>query len=214
VKNRALHGLRRATIVACGLGLASIALPVRVRAADEMPPRKPGLWETSTTVDGRQVGGGKMKQCIDTAVESKLREFGREQEKDCSLREMKRDGDTMTLKSVCKMGKSTATTTGKFTGDLTENYRGDLQIVYAPPFAGKSEAKMTIETKWLGPCEAGQKPGDMILPGGMKMNVGDMQDPARMKEAAGNLRKSAKAQAEGTAGGSAPAPAAGAPTAP
>jgi len=24
---------------------------------------------------------------------------------------------------------------------------------------------------WFGPCMAGQKPGDMIMPNGMKMNV-------------------------------------------
>ncbi|MFM8412785.1 MAG: DUF3617 domain-containing protein [Alphaproteobacteria bacterium] len=173
-------------------------------AGDEMPPRKPGLWETTTTVDGRQVGGGKMRQCIDAAIESKLREFGRDQEKDCSLREMKREGSGMTLKSVCKMGQSTASTTGKFTGDLTENYRGDLEIKYEPPFAGKSEAKMTIEAKWLGPCEAGQKPGDMMLPGGMKMNMGDMQDPDKMKAAARSLRGSAKGGAGGAPGAPAP----------
>jgi hypothetical protein len=195
--------LRRAAWVAVVLAAGGPA--IRAFAGDEMPPRTPGLWETSTTVDGRQVGGGKMRQCIDAAVESTLREFGREQEKDCSLREMKRDGETMTLKSVCKMGASTASTSGKFTGDLTRNYRGDLDIKYSPPLAGKSEAKMTIEARWLGPCEAGQKPGDMILPGGMKMNVGDMKDPETMKAAARNLRGSAKSKASGAPGVPAPA---------
>jgi len=203
VRTRARTGFRRAAIAA--IGLASLVLPAAAGAVDEMPPRKPGLWETSTTVDGRQVGGGKMRQCIDAEVETKLREVGRAQEKDCKLREMKREGETMTLKSICKMGESTATTTGRFTGDLTQNYRGELQIEYAPPFAGKSEAKMEIETRWLGPCEAGQKPGDMILPGGMKMNVGDMQDPAKMKAAARDLRDSAKSRAQAPAGAAAPA---------
>ena len=193
--------LRRAAVAA--IALFATAFPAGSRAAEEMPPRKPGLWETSTTVDGRQVGGGKMRQCIDAAVEGTLRDFGRESEKDCTLREMKRDGDTMTLRSVCKMGESTASTTGKFTGNLSENYRGDLEIKYEPPFAGKSDAKMTIEARWLGPCEEGQKPGDMILPGGMKMNMGDMQDPAKMKQAARDLRNSAKARSQGDS----PAPA-------
>jgi hypothetical protein len=45
--------------------------------------------------------------------------------------------------------------------------------------ASKSDAgpiNMTITAKWLGPCEAGQKPGDLILPGGMKINLRDMQN--------------------------------------
>lgn len=206
---RSLRGFRRAAVAA--LSFAALVLPAASPAADEMPPRKPGLWESSTKVDGREVGGGKMRQCIDEKTEGMLREVGRSQEKDCSMREMKRTGDTMTMKSICKMGDSTATTTGKFTGDLTRDYRGDLQIQYAPPFAGKSEAKMTIETRWLGPCEAGQKPGDMILPGGMKMNVGDMQDPTKMKAAIRDLRKSANPQQADPAGSppvGAPAPAA------
>ena len=33
---------------------------------------------------------------------------------------------------------------------------------------------MTVAAKWLGPCEADQKPGDLILPNGMKMNLRDM----------------------------------------
>jgi hypothetical protein len=32
---------------------------------------------------------------------------------------------------------------------------------------------MTIDAKWLGPCAADQKPGDMII-AGRKMNVRDI----------------------------------------
>jgi len=33
----------------------------------------------------------------------------------------------------------------------------------------------TIEAKWLGACKADQKPGDMMLPGGMKKDIKDME---------------------------------------
>ena len=33
----------------------------------------------------------------------------------------------------------------------------------------------TIEAKWLGACKADQKPGDIVMPGGMKMNIKDME---------------------------------------
>ena len=32
-----------------------------------------------------------------------------------------------------------------------------------------------IEAKWLGACKPDQKPGDIMMPGGMKMNVKDME---------------------------------------
>jgi hypothetical protein len=34
---------------------------------------------------------------------------------------------------------------------------------------------MTMAAKWLGPCAADQKPGDMIMGNGFKMNILEMQ---------------------------------------
>ena len=33
----------------------------------------------------------------------------------------------------------------------------------------------TIEAKWLGACKPDQKPGDIMMPGGIKMNIKDME---------------------------------------
>jgi hypothetical protein len=38
---------------------------------------------------------------------------------------------------------------------------------------------MTINAKWLGPCKPGQKPGDIVMPGGMKINPQDYQKRAK-----------------------------------
>jgi hypothetical protein len=32
-----------------------------------------------------------------------------------------------------------------------------------------------MSATWIGPCKAGQKAGDIIMPGGLKMNIKDMQ---------------------------------------
>ena len=31
----------------------------------------------------------------------------------------------------------------------------------------------TIEAKWLGACKPDQKPGDIVMPGGFKLNIKD-----------------------------------------
>ena len=36
---------------------------------------------------------------------------------------------------------------------------------------GRNESSMTQEAKWAGACPADMKPGDMIGPNGMKMNL-------------------------------------------
>ena len=35
--------------------------------------------------------------------------------------------------------------------------------------------KITVTARWLGPCAADQKPGDMIMGNGFKMNILEMQ---------------------------------------
>src|SRR5262249_20051242 len=43
-----------------------------------------------------------------------------------------------------------------------------------PGASGDGTSNMTIEAKWLGACQADQKPGDMILANGRKLNINDM----------------------------------------
>jgi hypothetical protein len=38
-----------------------------------------------------------------------------------------------------------------------------------------ADTNMTIAAKWMGLCTADQTPGDVVMPGGFKMNVKDMQ---------------------------------------
>ena len=59
--------------------------------------------------------------------------------------------------------------TGRFDSAYTMTVTSDSAS--AP--GGKST--MTMAAKWLGPCTGDQKPGDMIMGNGMKINVLDMQ---------------------------------------
>jgi hypothetical protein len=47
-----------------------------------------------------------------------------------------------------------------------------------PGAAPGAQTHMTIEGKRLGACEAGQKPGDVIMTNGFKINVLDMKPAA------------------------------------
>jgi hypothetical protein len=40
---------------------------------------------------------------------------------------------------------------------------------------GDGTTNMSIETKWLSACKNDQKPGDMIMADGRKINIVDMQ---------------------------------------
>ena len=64
----------------------------------------------------------------------------------------------------------------KVTGDFDKAYQMEIHSKYSPPMMGKSEGTVTIAAKYLGACKAGQRPGDMTMPGGMTMNIYDMMD--------------------------------------
>lgn len=144
--------------------------------ADEMPDRKPGLWEVKMSQEGKAEKSMSSRQCIDEKTDKLMREMGKEQEKECSVRETKRDADGVTVHSVCKVGSSTATTDARFTGDFQESYRAEVDVRYDPPLPEVKTAKVRIEAKRLGEC-GDMKPGEIEMPGGMKFNVADMGKP-------------------------------------
>ncbi|HBF56370.1 MAG TPA: hypothetical protein DDW72_21085, partial [Afipia sp.] len=43
------------------------------------------------------------------------------------------------------------------------------------PAGMPAETTNVLEAKWIGACKADQKPGDILMPGGMKMNIRDMR---------------------------------------
>ena len=146
-------------------------------SALDYPPRKPGLWEMSIQSDG---GGAKApamqtQQCIDGATDKAMREMGSSSgQQACSKQDMRTEGGKIVVDSVCKIGTTTATTHAVISGDFGTGYRMESRSSYSPPMMGRTEGTAIIEAKWVGPCKAGQKPGDMVMSNGMKMNVLEM----------------------------------------
>jgi len=137
------------------------------------PARRPGLWQQAMSAgEFKQVS----KLCLDKATDEKLSVWGAGAAKEkCAKTEMSRGLDgTWSFSSVCDMGGGGKTTTsGTITGDFNAKYQMVAQSTTegasAPQMNGPH--KMALEATWLGPCPAGFKPGDMELPGGMKMNM-------------------------------------------
>jgi hypothetical protein len=68
------------------------------------------------------------------------------------------------------------TSRAEITGDFNSAYTvKSTSNTQGGPAAVPRDSTTTIEAKWLGACKADQKPGDIVMPGGIKMNVRDMQ---------------------------------------
>jgi hypothetical protein len=161
--------MRSAAIIAATLILSAPAL------GEEMPARKPGLWEMKMMAEGGGMPPQTMKQCIDAATDKAMQsQFGGGAQGTCSKQDVKKAGATTTIDSVCNVGGATTTSHIVVTGSFDSGYTMKISSTAAGGRA-PGETRMTIEAKHLGACQAGQKPGDIIMAGGMKMNVLDMQ---------------------------------------
>ncbi|MBZ0106024.1 MAG: DUF3617 domain-containing protein [Sulfuricella denitrificans] len=162
------------------LGLTTTSLTVGALAADT-PKRKPGLWEISTHMEGMP-SMGAIQQCIDKNTDNLMQQHARKEKPDCSVMDVKQQGNKFTMHSVCKFENTTATTDAVFTGAFESAYKGDMHTRYSPPMQGMSESKMSMEAKWLGPCKAGQKPGDVIMPNMKGINMNEMMNDPKFQE--------------------------------
>ena len=86
---------------------------------------------------------------------------------------MQKSGNTVTIDSICTTPRGTVTSHVVLTGSFDSAYTMTVTAQGTGLPNGGNTTTMTV--KWLGPCAADQKPGDMIMPNGMKINILDMQ---------------------------------------
>lgn len=157
--------------VICGL-----IIPIAAQA-DEAPLRKPGLWEVKTTLGG-SAHVLTVQQCIDAATDLLLQSSTGPFSADlCDAREVKKSQGSMTIDSHCKIGNKAATAHAVVTGSFDQAY----SMTVESDGGDLPKAKLTINGKWLGPCAAGQAPGDVMMGNGTKVNILALQKRAPMQ---------------------------------
>ena len=156
------------------IGMAFGLIFLAEAQADELPARKPGLWEVRTSIgDNSRVLG--VQQCIDAATDQLLQSSaGPFSASLCQAREVKRSEGSITIDSHCTVGGKTGTAHAVISGSFESAYT----MTVTAEGGGLPPAKMTIQGKWLGACAAGQQPGDVIMPGGAKVNILELQKRA------------------------------------
>ncbi|MEO6340322.1 MAG: DUF3617 family protein [Caulobacteraceae bacterium] len=161
-------------VLAGGAGVAVAAAALAQSMA--MPTRKPGFWDQTMTMETGRGMTMKSQFCTDASVEKKMSVLGQNMAgSSCRQTSMRKTATGFAFDSTCSMAGRTTTSSGVVSGDFQNGYRIDTVSKSSPPLKGTSgESKMHIEAKWLGPCPAGRKPGDMVMPGGMVMNISTM----------------------------------------
>ena len=141
-----------AILAGVGIGLSMPAF-----AQVEPPHRKPGMWEQSIQLPGDRVM--TMQMCIDEETEKEYSAMGKKMA-DCTQEFHKIPGG-YSFKGTCH-GK---TATGTAIGDFDKAIKVEVD---------SEGTHMTSNLNYLGPCPAGRKPGDLVMPGGRVVNMKDM----------------------------------------
>ncbi len=148
------------------------------RAEFDMPTRKPGLWEIKMAMAGTQMPPRTVEHCTDPATDKDMAPaFDPMAKQMCPQRNMQKTATGMVIDSTCNFAGVTATSHTQIDGDFDSAYTVKVTSSHpSAPGGMPKETTMTMEAKWMGPCKPDQKPGDMIMPGGIKMNVRDLQN--------------------------------------
>ena len=163
-------------VLSC-LGSALLALlPAIAVCADDMPLRKPGLWEMKIVKTGSVLPEMTMQHCTDETTDKQMSTaFSPVAKEACSKRDIAKTATGYVSDSVCGVGGVTVTTHADIVGDFNSAYTVKSTAHSDKGAGGVHDVTSTIEAKWLGECKPDQKPGDIVMPGGFKMNIKDAE---------------------------------------
>jgi Protein of unknown function (DUF3617) len=163
-------------LAACAGALVLPLLFVAGAVAEDLPLRKPGLWEMKIGRNGSGLPDLTMQHCTDASTDKDMNNTVSPMAKQiCTKQDVRKTATGYVADSVCSVGGGSMTSHAEITGDFNSAY-----TVTATSHTDKGPINLRdittkIEAKWLGDCKPDQKPGDIVMPGGFKLNVKDAE---------------------------------------
>lgn len=158
--------------------LAAGALTHATAGADELPARKPGLWQITRSAAQPKLPPQVQRICLDAATDALLYRYGLTgSQKLCSKVEIHRSAERIEIQSTCAIGSSHASTRTAITLHGDQAYHQDIAVHFDPPVGRTSDSVSSQDAKWLGACPAEMKPGDIVtepsalMPAPLRMNI-------------------------------------------
>lgn len=167
--------MTRPVAVCLAVSLAALMLGASARAED-LPQRKPGLWELKIARNGSGLPELTMQHCTDATTDKDMNNVVSPMAKQiCAKQDLQKTATGYVSDSVCSIGGGTMTAHAEITGDFNSAY---TVVSTSHTDVGPTNLRdltTHIEAKWLGECKPGQKAGDIVMPGGFKLNVKDAE---------------------------------------
>jgi hypothetical protein len=165
--------MHRTIILLLGAAAAS-ALPAAVGAQSlDLPQRKTGLWEITTTIEKpRAMPPIAAKMCLDSTTDRELMDHALKLSGQCKSVTTKRQDRAYVIDVDCPVGSAGSRTKAVFKGDFDSTYTVRIEGTMEGG-AGKrpQSTVMTQEAQWKGADCRGMKPGDLTMFGGITVNI-------------------------------------------
>jgi hypothetical protein len=167
-------------MVRSGLAAAGAALiwlgSTLPAATAELPIRKAGLWEIKIKLTGGAAPTAMMRHCTDDTTDRQMSTmFNPLAPQPCPSNDIQKHPDRYTIDSVCRADNKSVTLHSDITGDFTTSYMVVTETkTQEEPDSEPAITSMTLEGRYVGACKSGQKPGDVVMAGGLRVNVKDM----------------------------------------
>jgi hypothetical protein len=146
-------------------------LPAADAQAVDLPVRRAGLWEMKLVRTGSSVPDTTMQHCTDATTDKQMNTSFAPGKETCAKQDIQKTATGYVSDSVCAVAGMTVTSHAEITGDFNSAYTVK-STAHSERSGGQTrDSTTTVEAKWLGACKADQKPGDIVMPGGMKMNI-------------------------------------------
>ena len=167
--------MRRLLLFCLGCCLLTLVAAAGANAED-LPVRKAGLWEMKLVRVGSALPEMTMQHCTDETTDKDMNNMVSPISKQiCSKQDVQKTATGYVSDSICSLGGGSLTSHSEIVGDFSSAYSVTTVSHADKGPANLRDSTTKIEAKWLGDCKPGQKPGDIVMPGGFKLNVKDAE---------------------------------------
>lgn len=176
-----------AVLLAAVVAGAPFALSAQMpNTALNLPARKAGLWEISTTIERQRMTAPDEKpkpsppisaqMCLDPSTDRDLMDYTLKfTEGNCRSLTSKRDGKSIVIDADCTFGGKVAKSKTVFTGDFQSAYTMRMEGTIEGGSKGPQAMLTTQTATWKSSECPNMKPGDVTLFGGVKVNIGQLK---------------------------------------
>jgi metalloprotease len=193
-RNMTIHIKQHSMFVAIACGWLMSLLSMHI-AAQEPPKQRAGLWEMVSNVQmGGKPSASKSMLCMDESMAARNAKLGTELSTgmsgtNCQMLPRTREGGRYKQVTECKIGNAVLRTVSFTTFHSDSSYSVESTSTYEPPLMGLKEMTMTVEGKYVGPCPAGMRAGDVTQGGQTVINTETSPYAAKLSSGADMLKQ-------------------------